>query len=123
VQLQRRGELMYLAFTLEEGPSCLTRAHASRQDVSGEHRQARARSAAAPNFGLAAALASRPCASAQRVGGLAAQQPGFTEQIGVSNRGTVEGLTQFPRTAVLVGAKPFKANEIEEGPGSRRRVR
>ena len=32
----------------------------------------------------------------------------------VSDRGTLRGLTQFPRTAVLVDVKPLNANEIEE---------
>ena len=32
----------------------------------------------------------------------------------VSDRGTLRGLTQFQRTAVLVGVKPLNANEIEE---------
>ena len=34
-------------------------------------------------------------------------------EIVVSDLGTLWGLTQFPRTAVLVGVKPLDANEIE----------
>ena len=36
-------------------------------------------------------------------------------EIGVSDRGTLRGLTQFPRTAFLVHVKPLNANEIANG--------
>ena len=35
------------------------------------------------------------------------------DKITVSDRDTLSGLTQFPRTAVLVSLKPLNANEIE----------
>ena len=35
------------------------------------------------------------------------------DKITVSDRDTLRGLTQFPRTAVLVSLKPLNANEIE----------
>ena len=38
-------------------------------------------------------------------------------EMAVSDRGTSGGLTQFPRTALLVRVKPLKANEIQ-GNGS-----
>ena len=44
-------------------------------------------------------------------------------KIAVSDRDTLRGLTQFPRTADLIRVKPLNANENEKRLGSRRRVR
>jgi hypothetical protein len=34
-------------------------------------------------------------------------------KIAISDHGTLEGLTQFSRTAILVRVKPLNANEID----------